>query len=119
MPAYSGPTDEVKHLADNIEEFKRTFETPSEFISVKENFNHEIAKDEIIGSIEDEIRKECDAIIEMEIMNRRKIYLKGKRDPKVPNRPPKPKPIPEKFGPGEKKLKDRKVPELFETVSIC
>lgn len=55
----------------------------------------------------------------MEIRNLRTIFLKGKKDPKVPKRPPKivdKNAIPEKFGPGEKALAKIDIQELFSDV---
>lgn len=52
----------------------------------------------------------------MEIKNRRTIYLKGKKD-KIQRRK-KEKPIPEKFGPGEKSLAKINIKELFSDVKF-
>jgi hypothetical protein len=63
------------------------------------------------------IRKEVDEIIEMEIRNKRTIFLKGrKKDPKMPRKSKREKPIPEKFGPAEKALAKIDIKELFSDV---
>lgn len=111
MPLFSGPTEQTKAFGDMVEEFKNTFETPSEFINQKEAFITNIAIDEIIGNVKEAIRTEVDSIIQMEIKNLR--TLKGKKEPKPP-RPIKPKP--EKLGPGEKPLVKIEVDELFADV---
>lgn len=115
MPLYSGPTEQVKQITDNLEEFKSTFETPSEFIQKKEGFINTLAKNEVISDVEAAIRKDVDEIIEMEIRNKRTIWLKGKKDQKMPknftrggNKPPA-----EKLGPGEKPLVKIDIKELF------
>ena len=113
MKLFSGPTDQTKNLGTLTEEFKSIFETPSDTISKKEAFLTNIAKDEIIGGIEESIRKEVDAVIQMEIKNLR--MLKGKKDKE---KIPKPKPIKEKFGPGEKPLAKIDVKELFADVIL-
>ncbi len=112
MPLFSGPTDQVKNLTDLVEEFKTTFETPSDYISQKEAFLSDLARDEIIGDVEQGIREDVDAIINIEIKNLRMI--KGKKEPK-PKKKPKPKP--EKFGPGEKPLAKIEKNELFADVN--
>lgn len=118
VPVYSGPTEQVKNLGNDIEDFKRVFETPSEFINKKEEFIYDIAKDEVKGAVEDSIREEVDKIIQMEITNLRTIYLKGKRDPKVPKRAPKIKIPAEKFGPGEKIVAKKDINDLLSDVRI-
>ena len=112
MPLYSGATDQVKNLTNLVEEFKTTFETPSDFISQKEAFLSNLARDEIIGDVEQVIKEEVDALINMEIKNLRMI--KGKKEPKVSKKKPKTKP--EKFGPGEKPLGKIDNKELFADV---
>ena len=112
MKLFSGPTDQTKNLGDQVEEFKSTYETPSDNISKKEAFLTNIAKDEIIGGIEETIRKEVDAVIQMEIKNLR--MLKGKKDKE---KKVKVKPVKEKFGPGEKPLGKIEVKELFADVN--
>lgn len=98
-------------MGEKVEEFKSTFETPSDNITQKDAFLTNIAKDEIIGGIELSIRQEVDAIIQMEIKNLR--MLKGKKDKE---KKVKVKPIKEKFGPGEKPLAKIDINELFADV---
>lgn len=109
---YSGPTDQVNNLADNVEYFKNTFETPSDFITQKETFLQNLAKDEVIGGVQQAIKEEVDALIQMEIKNLR--TLKGKKEGKEKKNKIKPKP--EKLGPGEKPLAKIDNKELFADV---
>ncbi len=111
VPVHDGPTKEVKNITTYIEEFKQNFETPSEFINKKENFIQDIAREEVINNINQSIRLQVDAIIDMEIKNKRTIFLKGKKD--KPERKPKPEKNNEKLGPGEKALAKIEVSELF------
>ena len=104
----------MKNLLEATEEFKKKFETPSEFINKKEEFIADMAREEIIGKVHESIRKEVDALLEMEIKNRRTIYLKGKRDRNP--RPWKPTVVPAKFGHGEKNLSKIDINELFSVV---
>lgn len=114
---YSGGSQQVQELGTNIEEFKKIFETPSEFFNQKE-YNTDLARDEIIDELKNQIKEEADQLISNEIMNLRKIFLKGKKDPNLKNqnrnrdRGPK-----EKFGTGENKLKDIPAKELLQDVS--
>jgi len=113
---YSGATEQVKNLLNATEELKKKFETPSEFINKNEEFIADIAREEIIGKVHQSIRKEVDALLEMEIKNRRIIYLKGKKDRIII---PKPDRINgEKFGPGEKILSKIDIKELFSDVNF-
>lgn len=114
MPLYSGPTEQVKNLTDLVETFKTTFETPSDYISQKEAFLNDLARDEIIGDVQQAIREEVDGLINMEIKNLRMI--KGKKEPKVSKKKPKVKP--EKLGPGEKPLAKIDNKELFADVFL-
>lgn len=109
---YSGPTDQVNKLAANVEDFKNTFETPSDFITQKETFLQNLAKEEVIGGVQQAIKEEVDALIQMEIKNLR--TLKGKKEGKEKKNKPKPKP--EKLGPGEKPLAKIENKELFADV---
>jgi len=95
-----------------VEDFKNTFETPSDYISQKEAFLSNIARDEIIGDVKQTIREEVDALIQMEIKNLRMI--KGKKEPKASKKKAKTKP--EKMGPGEKPLAKIDNKELFADV---
>ena len=112
MPLFSGPTNQGKNLTDLVEEFKTTFETPSDHISQKEAFLNDSARNEIIGDIKQVIKEEVDASINMEIKNLRMI--KGKKEPKPSKRNLRIKP--EKLGPGEKPLVKIENQELFADV---
>jgi len=81
LPLFTGPTDNVRKLAEGIEEFKATFETPNDYM--KEEFFENIARDEILPGIENSVREEVDTMMEMEIRNLRFIQFKGKKDPMV------------------------------------
>lgn len=113
---YSGGSEQVKNLAENIELFKKTFEKPTEYLNNREFISEELARNEIISGLETKIRNEVDEIIMKEIKNLRYIFTKGKKDklPKVP----KPKVIKEKLGTGENKLKNIPVDELLADVSF-
>jgi hypothetical protein len=111
---YVGPTQQVKDLTANIEEFKTTFENPSEYITGKDGIIHNIARKEIFPAIEKKIEQEVDTIIDIELRNQRTLFLKGKKD-KMPKEP-KIKDPPEKLGPGEKALVKTDVKDLFTDV---
>jgi hypothetical protein len=113
---YTGPTEEVKKLSENIEEFKSTFEKPSEFITGKDDIIKNLAKDEIYGNIEKRIEMEVDAIISVELTNQRTLWLKGKKD-KLPKEPKPVVPV-EKLGPGEKALVKIGIEDIFTDVYI-
>ena len=115
MPLYSGGSEEVKNLSKNIEAFKKTFETPSEYINNRENISLDLADKEIRGDLLEKIRLEVDEVIQKELKNLRYIFTKGKKD-----RLPKPKPIKPpkpKLGTGENKLKNSPADELLSFVS--
>lgn len=108
---YTGPKGkEIDHIQAAIGAFKINFESTSSYMN--EEFLQEIAKSEIIDGIRSAIQKEVDDMIEIEIKNRRTIFLKGKKD-RVP-RPARVKPVPEKLGLGEKSLVKTPVVELFK-----
>lgn len=104
----------MKNLTTLVEDFKTTFETPSDYISQKEAFLSDLARDEIIGDVQQAIKEEVDALINMEIKNLRMI--KGKKEPKASKKKPKVKP--EKLGPGEKPLAKIDNKELFADVNL-
>lgn len=114
---YAGPTKEVMEITNFTEEFKNNFENPSEFLSKKEGFIHDLARNEVIGCIEESIRKQVDAIMDMEIKNKRLIINRGKKDP-APRRQDKNKPPSEKMGPGEKAIVKTPITELLSDVRI-
>lgn len=108
---------EVKNLGDNIEEFKATFETPNEYLNNREFISDKLARNEVIGDLENKIRNEVDIIIQKELKNLRYVFTKGKRDPLVPKRPPKVVLPKEKLGTGENKIKAIPSEELLSDVS--
>ena len=73
---YAGGSEQVKKLAENIEEFKSIYEKQSEYITRKDGIIHDIAKNEIIGDIEKSIRDEVDALVGMELKNMRRLLRK-------------------------------------------
>jgi hypothetical protein len=74
----------------------------------------DIAKNEVMKGILKEVEGEVDSMIDVEIKNRRTMWLKGKRD--HIKKPPRVKPIPEKFGLGEKPLAKIPTQDLFHEV---
>jgi hypothetical protein len=99
-------------LTKNIEEFKQLYESPSEYMNNDVRFD--IAKNEIIGKIEKDIRDEVDKVIQMEIINLRAIYYKGKKDPILSKKKKtKTKPVKEKLLPGENKIANINIEDLF------
>lgn len=112
---FSGPTDEVKNIGSGIEEFKQTFEKPNDYMNNREFVSEKLARLEIIESLEGKVRAQVDDIIQRELTNLRYVFTKGKKDklPKVP----KPKPIKEKMGTGENKIKNVPVEEALKDVS--
>ncbi len=112
MPIYTGPTEKTNELTKNIEEFKSLYENPSEFMNNEVRFD--IAKNEIIGKIEKDIRDEVDSTIQMEIVNLRAIYYKGKKDPILSKKKKtKVKPVKEKLLPGENKIANINIEDIF------
>lgn len=116
VPVYSGGSAQVQDLGNNINEFNKLFNTPSDYLNQREFISDEIATGEIFRGIEKKIEKKVDDFIQMEITNLRKIYLKGKRDPKIPRRPPKVVAPVEKLGKGEKKVSKIPHEELLSDV---
>lgn len=109
---YTGPAGlEMSNIQKYIEEFKALFESPSEFINQRDTFMENLARKTAMDKITEAIRLEVDQMISVEIANRRTIFLKGKKD-KI-KKPPKVKPVPEKFCTGEKPLAKVPVNELF------
>jgi hypothetical protein len=109
---YSGPTEKTKDITKNIEEFKQIYEQPSEFMNNEVRFD--IAKNEIIGKIETSIRDDVDKAIQMEIINLRSIFYKGKKDPILSKKNRrKEKPPKEKFLPGENKIASLNIEDVF------
>ena len=109
---YTGPSGiELQNIQDAIKEFKELFETPSQFINQREHFIEDMARKNAEDKITEAIRLEVDAMISVEIANRRTIYLKGKKD-KI-KKVKAPKPPAEKFCTGEKPLAKVPVNELF------
>lgn len=115
VPLYGGGGEEVTKLGENIEEFKNVFEKPNEYLNNRGFVSDKLARDEIIGSLEEEIRKEVDEVLQKEIKNLRYIFTKGKKDKGIP-KPLKIKPVKEKFGTGENKLKAVPPEELLSDV---
>lgn len=117
MPIYTGPTEKAKDLTKNVEEFKQLYENPSEYMNNEVRFD--IAKNEIIGKIENDIREEVDNVIQMEIINLRAIYYKGKKDPilsklnKKNKNKNKNKNTKEKLIPGENKIVNINIEDIF------
>ena len=107
-PDKNGKTAE---LTKNIEEFKSLYENPSEFTNNDVRFD--IAKNEIIGKIETDIRVEVDRVMEMEIKNLRAIYYGKKKDPLLKKKKPKVKTIPEKLCLGERPLTKLNIEDIF------
>ena len=119
VPIYTGPTEKSKQLTNNIEEFKSLYENPSEFNNNEVRFD--IAKNEIIGKIEDDIRKEVDAAIQMEIINLRSIFYKGKKDPilsKKGKKGGKKAVVKEKLVAGENKIASLNIDDIFTELVV-
>lgn len=117
VPIFTGPTEKAKQLTNNIEEFKSLYENPSEFNNNEVRFD--IAKNEIIGKIEEDIRIEVDQAIQMEIINLRSIFYKGKKDPilsklnKNKNKKNKKNAVKEKLIAGENKIASLNIDDIF------
>lgn len=111
LPVFSGGSGEVSLLGKYIQEFSLVFDSPSEYIQSNE-YHSQMARDEIINDFIVKIKADVDLIIQNEITNLRKIFLKGKKD--VAAKLPKEKLMnKEKLGPGENKIKTTPAFELL------